>query len=135
MLKVRNAAPTLTLALLVTASLAAQERRQGGPPPYDPANEVTVSGIVTSTETIEVGTDKRRILMMTVQGAPMGVILGPDAWVERQGVPFEKGVTVHVTGLTGYKVNGNPALMPRSVKAGSKILTLRDGTGKPLWDQ
>lgn len=135
MLKARNVAPALALALMLASTLTAQERRQGGPPPYDPSKEVTVSGVVTGTETIEVGSDKRRILMVTVEGTPMGVILGPDTWVEKQGIAFAKGNTVQVIGLTGYRYDGNPAMMPRMVKVGSKTLTLRDASGKPLWGE
>jgi hypothetical protein len=135
MVRIRNAAALIALALMMTTCLDAQERRQGGAPPYDPSKEVTVSGSVIDTETIEVGSDKRRILMVTIDGAPTGIILGPDAWVEKQGVVFAKGATVQVVGLTGYKYDGHPALMPRTVKGGNKTLTLRDETGKPLWEQ
>lgn len=135
MLKARNAASVLALALMVTSTLAAQERRQGGPPPYDPSREVTVSGTITNIETIEVGSDKRRILTMTVEGAPMGVILGPDEWVGKQPVVLTKGATIQVVGLTGYRANSIPAMMPRLVKIGTKTLTLRDATGKPMWEE
>jgi hypothetical protein len=133
MSKARTVAPLLALALMMT-TLGAQERRQGGPPPYDPSKEVTVSGTVTGTETIEVPDGARLILMLTVNGAPVGVILGPEAWVLKQGVAFTKGAAAEVIGLTGYRYNSNPAMMPRSVKVGAKTLTLRDATGKPLWE-
>lgn len=134
MMNVRAVAPILALALFAT-TLNAQERRQGGPPPYDPSKEIMVSGTVIGTETMEVGSDKRRILMATIEGATMGVILGPEAWVEKQGVTFAKGAEVQVTGLPGYRYNSHPALMPRAVQIGAKTLTLRDATGKALWDQ
>jgi hypothetical protein len=126
----------VALALLVTSTLGAQERRQGGPPPYDPTKEVTVSGTVTGTETIEIrGETTNAVLLLTVDGAPMGIILGPAAWVQKQGVTFAAGATVQVVGLTGYKFNGGSAMMPRTVKAGARTLTLRDATGKPAWEQ
>ena len=125
----------LALALMVTSTLGAQERREGGPPPYDPSKEVTVSGTVTGTETIEVPDGTRVILMLTVNAAPLGVILGPEAWVLKQGVAFTKGATVQVVGLTGYRYNSSPAMQPRTVKVGAKTLTLRDATGKPLWEE
>ncbi len=136
MVKTRNMAALVALALLMTTSLSAQERRQGGPPPYDPSSEVTVSGTVVGVETIEAGPGvKRVILTLTVDNAPLSVILGPDVWVEKQGVTFTKGATAQVVGLTGFRANGNPAMMPRTVKVGSKTLTLRDATGKPLWEE
>ena len=136
MVKTRNAASLFALALMVTTCLDAQERRSGGPPPYDLASEVTVSGTVVGVETFEAGPGvKRVILTLTVDNAPLAVILGPDVWVEKQGFTFTKGATAQVVGLTGFKANSNPAMMPRLVKVGSKTLTLRDATGKPLWDQ
>ncbi len=131
-MKTRNAA-VLALALLVTVSVAAQERRQGGPPPYDPSKEVTVSGVVKGMETIEVTDGRRSILVLTVNNENLAVLLGPEAWVQKQGVSFAPGATVQVVGLTGY--NGSAAIMPRTVKAGSKTLKLRDDAGKPLWEQ
>ena len=134
MVKTRTAASMFALVVLMTAFPAAQERRQGGPPPYDLSKEVTVSGTVTATETVEVGSDKRRILVITIDGASTGIILGPDAWVEKQGVVFAQGTTVQVVGLTGYRYHGGAAMMPRMVKGGAKTLKLRDEAGKPLWE-
>lgn len=135
MLKIRNVASVLALLLMVTSTLAAQERRQGGPLPYDASKEVTVSGTVTGTETIDAPDGTRLILMMTIDGASVGVILGPVDWMQKQGVAFTKGAKADVVGLTGFKYNGNPAMNPRSVKVGAKLLTLRDASGKPMWEQ
>jgi hypothetical protein len=129
---------TAALAILVTllpVLAAGQERRQGGPPPYDPAKEVTVSAKVLGTETIEVP-DGPAMLLLTIDlnGVPTNVIVAPVAWMAKQGVAFKAGDSVTVVGLTGYKANGKPAVMPRSVKAGTKTLTLRDAEGKPVWE-
>ena len=134
MLKIRNAAPVLALVLF-TSSVGAQERRQGGPAPYDPSKEVTVSGIVKGMESIEVPDGKRAILVLTVNDENVGILLGPEPWVQKQGVTFAPGAKVEVVGLTGYRFNGGSAVMPRTVKVGTKILTVRDATGKPLWEQ
>ena len=134
MLKTRAGVMT-ALILMVTSSLAAQERRQGGPPPYDPSKEVTVTGIVKGMESIEVPDGKRAILVLTVNNENLGVLLGPETWVAKQGVKFAPGASVQVTGLTGYRYNGGSAIMPRVVKAGAKTLKLRDDAGKPLWEQ
>jgi hypothetical protein len=134
MMKIRYAT-MVAMLLFVTGSLAAQERRQGGPAPYDPSKEVTVSGVVKGMETIEVPDGKRSILVLTVNNENLGVLLGPETWVEKQGVKFAPGAKVEVTGLTGYRYNGGSAIMPRIVKGGSKALTVRDSTGKPMWEQ
>jgi hypothetical protein len=133
MMKTRNAASLLALALMLTTCLGAQERRQGGPPPYDPSKEVTVSGVVKGMESIQVPDGMRSILVLTVNNEPLGILLGPEAWVQKQGVTFAAGATVQVVGLTGYRYNGGSAMMPRTVKVGAKTLTLRDETGKPLF--
>ena len=130
----RNIAPVLALALMVTSGLSAQERRQGGPPPYDPSKEVTVTGVVKGMESIEVPDGKRAILVLTVNNENLGIILGPEPWVQKQGVTFAAGASVQVVGLTGYRYNGGSAMMPRMVKVGTKTLKLRDDAGKPLWD-
>jgi hypothetical protein len=135
MLSIRNAA-VFGLVLMVTSSLAAQERRQGGgPPPYNPSKEVTVTGVVKGMELTEVEDGKRAILLLTVDNENLGVLLGPETWVEKQGVKFAPGTSVQVTGLTGYRYKGGSAIMPRVVKAGAKTLKLRDDAGKPLWEQ
>jgi hypothetical protein len=134
MLKARYAAPVLALAFLTASSLGAQERRQGGPAPYDPLKEVTVSGVVKSMESVEVPDGKRSILVLTVNDEPLGIILGPETWVQKQGVTFAPGASVQVVGLTGYRFNGGSAMMPRTVKVGTKTLKLRDETGKPMWE-
>lgn len=137
MMKARNMAPVVALALMVTAtvtgSIGPQERRQGGPPPYDPSKEVTVSGVVKGMESIDVPDGRRSILVLTVNNENLGILLGPETWVQKQGVTFAAGAQVQVVGLTGYRYNGGSAMMPRSVKAGAKTLTLRDETGKPLF--
>src|SRR5687767_4064451 len=123
MVKTRNAASLFALALMVTTCLEAQERRSGGPPPYDLAQEVTVSGVVKGMETIEIPDGKRSILVLTVNNEELGIILGPDTWVQKQGVTFAPGASVQVVGLIGYRYQGGPAMMPRTVKAGTKTLT------------
>ena len=135
MVKTRNVASLFALALMVTTCLDAQERRSGGPPPYDLSSEVTVTGVVKGMETIELPDGKRAILVLTVNNEPVGILLGPEPWVLKQGVTFAAGASVEVVGLTGYRYSGGPAMMPRTVKAGAKTLTLRDATGKPLWEQ
>ena len=133
MAKTRNAATVLALVLMLTTWLGAQERRQGGPS-YDPSKEVTVSGVVKGMESIQVPDGMRSVLVLTVNNESLGILLGPEAWVQKQGVTFAPGASVQVVGLTGYRYNGGAAMMPRTVKAGTKTLTLRDETGKPLWE-
>ena len=135
MVKIQKVATLFALALMMTTCLGAQERRQGGAPPYDPSKEVAVAGVVKGMESIEVPDGKRSILVLTVNSEPLGILLGPETWVQKQGATFAPGAKVQVVGLTGYRFNGGSAMMPRTVKVGSKTLTVRDATGKALGEQ
>jgi hypothetical protein len=120
---------------LVLGSFAhAQERRAGGPP-YNPADEVTVSGTVVSVETFTPPDGQPRgVLNITVEGKPLAILLGPQEWFAAQRFTFEKGATVAVTGLTGSRLNSMPAMLPRMVKAGTRTLTIRNAKGVPMWE-
>ena len=121
--------------LVVSAPLIGQERRQGGPPPYDPKSEVTVNGTVVGTETITPpDRPEQTILILTVDNAPLAIFVGPADWIAKQNFAFTQGANAQVVGMTGFKYNGKAAVMPRTVKVGTRTLTLRDATGKPVWD-
>lgn len=115
---------------------SAQERRQGGPPPYNLANETTVRGVAIEVNEITPPSGApQAILMMTVDNAPMGVFLGPAEWFNKQNFRVGAGANVEVVGLTGARFNGNPAVMPRTVKVGTRVLEIRDAKGVPVWEK
>ena len=125
----------LVLGLAATSgSTAAQERRQGGPPPYNLASEKTISATVVGLDSTE-PVEGRQVtfLAVTVGGAPLKVFLGPPEWMKKQNFAFTKGATAEITGVGGYRLNGD-AIMPRKITIGNRTLTLRDDTGKPLWE-
>jgi len=122
---------------LVSAPVSGQERRAaaGGPPPYNIAREVTVTGTVIGTEVIEPGDrPPMTVLTLTVSKAEFGVFLGPADWVSKQNFAFTKGAAAQVTGMTGFKFKGLDAVTARTVKVGTKTLELRDATGKAKWE-
>ncbi len=126
----------VTMAMAMVMEVMAQERRQGGPPPYDLAAETTVTGIATEVETFTPPSGApQSILMMTVDKTPTGVFLGPAEWFGRQNFRIEAGARVEVVGLTGARFNGNPAVMPRTIKVGTRVLEVRNAKGIPAWDQ
>jgi hypothetical protein len=130
----RRMLPMLAVLLLSTVP-SAQERRQGGPPPYDPKTEVTMSGTVVGLETITPGDrPEQMILILTVDDAPLAVFVGPSAWVSKQRFAFTKGATAEVVGMKGFRYDGKAAVTPRMVKIGAKTLTIRDAAGKPAWE-
>ena len=118
----------------LAAGVSAQERRQaGGGGQYNLANEKTVSAKVIGVQTEEpVPGQPVPFLAVTVDGKPLRIFLAPAEWMEKQRFEFTPGATAEITGVTGYRLNGD-AMMPRRIKIGAKTLTFRDNEGKPLW--
>ena len=105
------------LALLVAATLAgAQERRQGGPPPYDPSVERTVAGTMVKTFTMPVG-EGNLSLTATVDGKTLHAIMGPPDFIKEQKFTFKEGAKVEITGMPGFRVNSEPAMLARKKTA------------------
>lgn len=124
----------VALCVVVGSLLQAQERRGGGPP-YNPADEVTVSGTVVNVETFTPPDNiARALLNITVEGKPLIIILGPQEWFASQRFSFEKGASVAVTGLTGSRLDSKPAMLPRAVKVGTRTLTIRNAKGVAMWE-
>ena len=125
------------MAMFVAAvgSLGAQERRQGAGAGggYNLSNEKTVTAKVIGVQTDEPAPGETvAFLLVTVSGEELRIFLAPPAWMEKQQFAFTPGSTAEITGVLGYRLNGD-AMMPRKIKIGAKTLTLRDAEGKPLW--
>jgi hypothetical protein len=60
------------------------------------------------------------------------VHLGPELYLEQQGVKLAKGDQIEVTG-SRVDVNGKPAIIAQQVRRGDQVLALRDEAGFPLW--
>lgn len=122
-----------SLMAVVCAVVSAQERRHGGPP-YDRSTEKTITAVVRGVERAQPPQGPAQaILMVTANDAELAVFLGPEDWFKAQSVTFAPKSTVEITGLTGARFNGKPAMMPRLVKSGSRVLELRDADGVPKW--
>ncbi len=127
----------VALAVAAPLSLAAQERR-AGPGPYDLSREVTVKGTVVRHYTMPSPASAEpelSILAVTIEGRPVQLILGPSDFVKKQRTNFTASLKVEVTGLPGAHLNSEEAMIVRKVKAVTQTLTLRDETGKPMWDK
>jgi hypothetical protein len=139
MSRVFNTAFAFVLA--VSAVVSAQEmRRSGGGngmPPYDIAKETKVVGEVTGAETVRMPSGITfAILNLAVNGAPMHLMLGPDEWVRAKAVTFAVGTKVEATGTSdGMHYKGDAAMMTRQVRAGTRVLELRDAKGIPEWEK
>ena len=126
----------LVLAAMAAPRVSAQERRQsgGGGGQYNLANEKTVSARVVGVQTDEPAPGQTiAFLAVTVDGKALRIFLAPPEWMEKQKFEFTPGATAEITGVLGYRLNGD-AMMPRKIKIGAKTLTLRDAEGKPVWD-
>jgi hypothetical protein len=139
MSRVFNIAVAFVLA--VSGVVSAQEmRRSGGGnemPPYDLGKETKVIGEVTGTETAQMPSGVTfAILNLTINGAPLHLMLGPDEWVRAKGVTFAVGTKVEATGTSdGMHYKGDAAMMARQVRAGARVLELRDAKGLPEWEK
>jgi|SRR5579871_6377209 len=120
-------------ALLLSWNVVAQEQRQAGPPPYDVSHEKIVKAKVVGTDVIEPAPGRQMMyLKVTVDGKPVNVIMAPPDWIKKQNFVFTAGAAADVTGIAGYRLNGE-AIMARKIVIGGKTLTLRSDDGKALW--
>jgi hypothetical protein len=131
----RRLAFVIALTLSMPLAAGAQERRQGGPPPYDLAGEKTVSGTIVGTDSIAPpNRSPMMYLTVTVDGSRLQIILAPEDWMKKQEFAFKAGSTVEITGVPGFRLNSEPAMMARKLKSGSQTLEVRDAQGKPRWE-
>ena len=70
-----------------------------------------------------------------IAGTGSGLILAPDEFLKTQGFAVAAGTTLTVTGMPGARVDSQPAMLVRELKAGNKTYTLRDKTGKAAWQE
>ena len=126
----------LALALLTPVLMDAQERRRSGGPPtsYDVASERTITATAGESR-VMTDAEMMRILTVTVEGRALQLILAPDEFLKQQAFSVAAGSSVTVTGMPGARVNSEPAMLVREIKAGGKTYTLRDKSGKATWEQ
>jgi sporulation protein YlmC with PRC-barrel domain len=104
-------------------------------PAYDPKKEQTITGKVTSVKTgvtTEGIPSGLQMLVQTDASEPTRVYVGPEWYIEHQGVEIRDHDDVQVTGALAT-VAGQPLLLAREVALGGQTLTLRDSNGKPVW--
>ncbi len=114
----------LVLALLalspVPALADAPAARKPARVRFDPAKVVSVAGTVLGEHRVDHGKGVK------------SVHLGPDTWVDRQKLTFEKGDEVTVTG-SRFTYDGGVVIIAQSVTRGADTLVVRDAAGKPAW--
>ncbi len=103
---------------------------------YNPQTVETLSGEV---EKVELFTPRRGMsqgvhLVLKTDKGSIPVHLGPSWYMDKQGVKFEKGDKLEVTG-SRVTFNKKPAIIASEIKKGDKTLKLRDETGTPAWSR
>lgn len=101
---------------------------------YNPATVETVSGSVMAVERITPmkGMGAGIHLQLKSEKETITVHLGPAWYIERLDTRIEKGDAIEVKG-SRVTVAGKPVIIAAEVKTGDAVLTLRDGSGIPVW--
>jgi hypothetical protein len=102
---------------------------------YDPKTVETVKGEVVSVETVTAGRmdiPGRLILNLQTAKETIPVHLGPEWYVNQQGLKLVAGDQVEVRG-SRVSVEGKPSIVANYVKKNQRVLNLRDDRGLPLW--
>jgi hypothetical protein len=136
-------------ASAMTAQYRPREFTQAGPvmsmyvdmlmPTYDRAHEQMISGDVIEikryTKCLAEGGGLAGLGLHLILETPTGtqeVHVGPTSFVAEKGFVFAKGDQLEVTGAPCQEICGG-ALLAREITRGDKMLTLRDGEGRPMW--
>jgi len=102
-------------------------------------NPKTIENLSGEVEKIELFTPRKgmsqgvHMTLKTDKGS-IPVHLGPSWYIDKQGVKFEPGDKVQVTG-SRVTFNKKPAIIASEVKKGDQTLNLRDETGAPAWSR
>ncbi len=103
---------------------------------FDAKTVVTVEGVIESVGsfTPEMGAyEGIRLRVKTDQGNVATVQAGPMAYADKNGVRFNYGDRITITG-SKTTVGLRSVLMATEIKVGDKTLKLRDASGAPLWN-
>jgi hypothetical protein len=135
MFRLERSLAIVVMSLAAVAGTGAQQARQAGPPKWEPADEQTIKATIQDIRTVPGGPRGEMVyLTITRENAPFHIILGPESWVKKQSFTLAKGAAMEVVGMPGSHVNGEPAMRARTIKIGSKTLTVRNAEGTGLWE-
>ena len=132
---------SLTLIPDSSAQRQGMGRRQGGWGPgssyarlYNPQTVETISGVVESIEkfTPSKGMSHGVHVVLKTDRESIAVHLGPAWFMDSQVLNIEPGDRVEIMG-SRITFEGKPALIAARVTKEGEILTLRDGSGVPVW--
>ncbi|HEU4385622.1 MAG TPA: hypothetical protein VFR85_19205 [Anaeromyxobacteraceae bacterium] len=100
---------------------------------FDPDTVTTVQGRISHIQRIDRGRGHRGIhVTLAVGSEALPVHLGPDFYVDGQGLKLAEGDVVEVKG-SRVTFQGEPAIIAQELRRGADVLALRDADGVPLW--
>ncbi len=128
------------IGLFFVTGVLAQPQGKGMPSPgwgrlYNPETVETLKGEIVSVEILTAGRmdiPGRVILNLKTAKETVMVYVGPEWYVEEQGVKLVAGDQVEVKG-SRVTMEGKPYIIPNYVKKNDRMLNLRDDQGIPLW--
>ena len=94
----------------------------------------TLSGIVLAAPhpPAKGAMPERAQLTLKTEKEKLSVYLGPDWFMEKQGMKIASLDQIQVTG-SRIMVQGKPALLAAEVRKGDQVLKIRNEQGQPLW--
>jgi len=123
-----SAGTTLLLLFVFSLSHAAMEPGEG----YDENTEVTIKGAVTEIIKGKRGPVRLR---MIYQGKTYYVVTAPIWYLRREGITFQQGSGLEVTGSKYFGKDGNIYVIARKIreeKTGKEVF-FRDAMCIPMW--
>jgi hypothetical protein len=136
---VRKVQLAIVAACILALALAGGAWAQQGKGPgtgvgrmYNPQTVETLSGEVTSVDTVATGPYQGVHLKVKTDKETLPVHLGPRSYLDKQDMKFSEGDKVEVTG-SRVTMDGKPAIIAKEVKKDDQSLELRDDRGVPKW--
>ena len=127
----------VALALASTGAASGQ-KTEACCPYYDPANEVTILGLVEQFDrTVGQSGVYQARLVVNQKEELFDVYLGPAKFVKKLGLEAEEGESVMIVGALQEPSDGaeRREIVARVVAIGDEKFELRDEDGRPLWRQ
>jgi hypothetical protein len=133
-MKTVNYLVTIAAVLLVVALSFMQPRRDKGPPVYNAAAEIVVSGTVLETKEFfcPISDDQGMHLVLRTPQGDLLVHVAPARFLRGQGIGFRAKDQLTVVGSPA-NYQGKNALLARVITRGAEVFTVRDPQGHPLW--
>jgi hypothetical protein len=123
--------PALIVVPVVFAATLAVAQTLPRAPEYDPASEVTVTGVVTQIHESKVATDHPGLhLILQTETETVEVHACPVRFLRELGFALEVGDKLTVI---GSRPKGASVMVAREIAKGRDGLILRDRTGSPNW--